>query len=98
MKTHKYDGKTRGKLAILAMRQLPRGSFLRMRGFFLRILILFEDSFKEIENFLNYCEGFYRFGGFLYTFLVKIEAFLKAFEKIREMEVFFSNSRHFEQF
>jgi hypothetical protein len=62
-----------------------RGFFLRMRGIskifsenlrlFLKISILFEDIFREIEAFLINVEYFQRLRGFSNTFLVELRFF-----------------------
>jgi hypothetical protein len=78
---------TRGGLAIMATRQMPRGSFLRMPGFFknawhfkdifreceafLKISIRFEYIFREIEAFFDDCERFSKIVRLLNTFLVE---------------------------
>jgi hypothetical protein len=51
-----------GRLAIVAMRQLLRCFFMRMRGFLIKISTIFEDFF--IEN-----EAFAKMQGFLNSFL-----------------------------
>jgi hypothetical protein len=62
----------------VAMRQLSRGYFLRMRGFFFfNISILFEDIFRKIEAFFNQCEGFSKIARLFKDILIEIEAFLK---------------------
>jgi hypothetical protein len=58
-----FFGDGRGGIAILAMRQLPRGFFLmnawhfkdifRECEAFFKISILFEDIYREIEAFFN---------------------------------------------
>jgi hypothetical protein len=63
--------------------------FLRMRGFFLRMrgilkifsenLILFEDIFREIETFFNYCVGFSRIARLFKYIFSEIEAFFKVY-------------------
>jgi hypothetical protein len=53
----------RGELAIMAMRQWPQSSFLRMLGFFIKNLWHFEDIYNEIEAFLKISilfEGIFR--------------------------------------
>jgi hypothetical protein len=78
-----------GGLAIVAMRQLPQGSFLRMRAFFLKNAWHFKDFFREFEDFLKVwilfenifrvIEAFFSscegLSNFLNTFLVELKLF-----------------------
>jgi hypothetical protein len=48
------------------MQQLPRGSFLRMQGFFLKNLWHFNDIFREFEAFRSDLRLFFKdFDSFL---------------------------------
>jgi hypothetical protein len=49
---------SRGGLAIVAMLQLLRGSFLRSRGFFLKNMWHFKDFFYRISGFFKDVDSF----------------------------------------
>jgi hypothetical protein len=75
----------RGGLVIVAMRQLPRGSFFEntshfkdiFREFeaFLKISFIFEYIFREIQAFFDYCEGFLKIAKLFKNIFSGIEAF-----------------------
>jgi hypothetical protein len=44
-------------------------------GFFLKISILFEDTFSGIKAFLKWCEAFQKIRGFFKTFKEKLRLF-----------------------
>jgi hypothetical protein len=75
----------RGGLAIVAMRQFPRGSFFEnvrhlkdiFRDFeaFLKIMIIFEDISEKLKLFTINVRDLKELRGFLNTFLVELRLF-----------------------